>query len=181
MGVKKAEAARILNVSKARITQYVKLGMPLLGDGTIDIAAAQAWVAETIDPAKRAGWRAARPPSQDIDPFAIVAEFDRPDHRGFAYALTNAVYTVGAYAVMAAADSGVERDRARDLAQLLTLLVWENLEDAGRAIGLAPPEGRDGVFALEQKLLDLKLEQALAMGLFDADGQSLVTGKGRAK
>jgi hypothetical protein len=179
MSVKKAEAARILNVSKARVTQYVKAGMPVRPDGSVDIAEAQAWVAKNIDPAKRAGWLAVGPSSPTTDPFAIVAEFDRPEHRGFAYAVANAVYTAGAYAVMAAADADVDRDRARKLAELVALLVWQNLEDAGRAIGMAPAKGQ-GIFALHQELLNLKLERALAMGLFDADGRSVVAGASRA-
>ena len=37
--VTKAELSRILGVSRARVTQYAHMGMPMLSDGKLDLAA----------------------------------------------------------------------------------------------------------------------------------------------
>lgn len=46
--VTKAEFARILGVSRARVTQYTDMGMPMLSDGTLDLAACRVWVKSNV-------------------------------------------------------------------------------------------------------------------------------------
>ena len=46
--VTKAEFARILGISRARVTQYTDMGMPMLSDGTLDLAACRSWVKSNI-------------------------------------------------------------------------------------------------------------------------------------
>ena len=46
--VTKAEFARILGISRARVTQYTDMGMPMLSDGTLDLAACRVWVKSNV-------------------------------------------------------------------------------------------------------------------------------------
>ena len=42
--ITKAELSRILGVSRARVTQYAHMGMPVLSDGKLDKAACLDWL-----------------------------------------------------------------------------------------------------------------------------------------
>ena len=46
--ISKAEFARMLGVSKPRISQYVSMGLPVLSDGTLDKALSERWVKSNI-------------------------------------------------------------------------------------------------------------------------------------
>ena len=46
--VTKAELSRILGVSRARVTQYAHLGMPVLSDGKLDLAACLEWLSQNV-------------------------------------------------------------------------------------------------------------------------------------
>ena len=45
--VTKAELSRILGVSRARVTQYANMGMPVLSDGKLDLAACFVWLRQS--------------------------------------------------------------------------------------------------------------------------------------
>jgi phage terminase Nu1 subunit (DNA packaging protein) len=42
--VTKAELSRLLGLSRARVTQYANMGMPVLSDGKLDLAACVDWL-----------------------------------------------------------------------------------------------------------------------------------------
>jgi phage terminase Nu1 subunit (DNA packaging protein) len=42
--VTKAELSRILGVSRVRVTQYARMGMPVLSDGKLGLAACLEWL-----------------------------------------------------------------------------------------------------------------------------------------
>jgi hypothetical protein len=182
MGVKRAEAARILNVSKARITQLVKLGMPSLPDGGIDIAEARAWMAANLDPAKRAGWAAAKiqraPPAQGprADRLVPVHRFEEPRHIGFATAASLAVQSVAFHAARAGAVAGVTRDQAEKIAEATMTAVWAEMEDMAKQIGMqaAGPEG--DVLRLDEVWSRPWQSWFPWPEMFDAQGASIVTG-----
>ena len=46
--VTKAELSRILGVSRARVTQYAHMGMPVLSDGKLDKAACFDWLRQNV-------------------------------------------------------------------------------------------------------------------------------------
>ena len=46
--VTKAELSRILGVSRARVTQYANMGMPVLSDGKLDKAASLLWLTQNV-------------------------------------------------------------------------------------------------------------------------------------
>jgi hypothetical protein len=50
--VTKSMLAARLGVSKARITQFCHLGMPVLPDGKVDLIDAADWIICTIDPGR---------------------------------------------------------------------------------------------------------------------------------
>lgn len=52
--ISKAELARFMGLSRARITQLAQAGMPVLPDGRVNLKACLAWADRTLDPAKRA-------------------------------------------------------------------------------------------------------------------------------
>uniref|UniRef100_UPI003F6E71DB hypothetical protein n=1 Tax=Elioraea sp. TaxID=2185103 RepID=UPI003F6E71DB len=45
----KSELARYWDVTKARVSQYIARGMPVLPDGRVDLAEAEMWRAENVD------------------------------------------------------------------------------------------------------------------------------------
>lgn len=49
MIITKAELSRELGVSKARVSQYIREGLPVRDDGKIEAEAAFAWVAANVD------------------------------------------------------------------------------------------------------------------------------------
>lgn len=53
--ISKAELARVLGRSRARISQLCNLGLPVRPDGKLDRGQAVAWVKVNIDP-WRGGW-----------------------------------------------------------------------------------------------------------------------------
>jgi hypothetical protein len=53
--ITKSELAQTLGVSRSRVSQYVKCGMPVEPDGRIDEAAAAAWVKTNVVP-EDGGW-----------------------------------------------------------------------------------------------------------------------------
>jgi phage terminase Nu1 subunit (DNA packaging protein) len=46
--VTKAELSRILGLSRARVTQYANMGMPVLSDGKLDLAACLDWLSQNV-------------------------------------------------------------------------------------------------------------------------------------
>src|SRR5215831_14428296 len=53
--ITKAELGRRLGLSRARVSQLRKLGLPIRDDGKVDREQALAWMAENVDP-WRGGW-----------------------------------------------------------------------------------------------------------------------------
>lgn len=185
MGVKKAEAARILNVSRSRISQYVKQGMPLAADGSVEISEARAWLDANIDPAKRAGWDKSKVPapggsSLADNPWALLGDLGQPTQQGFALAAANAVYRVAFHAVWAAADAGIRRDRAREMALTLQVVLWADLDHFGQsALGIKAAACGDGWLSLQSGVIEEQLARVPWAELFEPDGESKVIGHSR--
>ena len=53
--ITKAAFSRLLGISKARVSQYVGMGMPVRADGRLDLPVALRWVRENIAPPWPAG------------------------------------------------------------------------------------------------------------------------------
>jgi hypothetical protein len=53
--VTKAELSRMLNVSRARVSQFVQLGMPVRDDGRVGTVVALQWVVRNIMPPDTGG------------------------------------------------------------------------------------------------------------------------------
>jgi hypothetical protein len=52
-GLSKGEFARAMGVSGARVSQWVKAGLPVRPDGRVELEAGAAWVKERADPRRR--------------------------------------------------------------------------------------------------------------------------------
>ena len=61
MEVSKSELARRLDVSKGRVSQLVRQGMPVLPSGLVDLDACCRWIDQHVDRA-HAGWGSTRKP-----------------------------------------------------------------------------------------------------------------------
>ncbi|MBU8544329.1 MULTISPECIES: hypothetical protein [Roseomonadaceae] len=180
MSVKRAEAARILNVSKARITQYVKDGMPSLADGSIDIDAARRWLNDNIDPAKRAGWataKAQREPARRLGEFVPFTAYPDPTHRGFAVAACAAILQMPTHVVKAAADIGLNQRQAEQLADLAMTFLWGDLEDKARGIGIPCNDPSGDVLRLDDTWCHRWQDRFPWHELYGPDGVSKVTGE----
>lgn len=179
-GVSKAEAARQLQVSKPRVTQYVQSGMPVLPDGSIDLREARQWLEANLDPAKRMGHaeaKRARLEAQALaGPWGYLMDFTKPTHRGFAYAAGLAIYRAAFHAALAAAEVGLDREKAVRLGELVTIRVWVDLEIHAGELGLVSPDGGEDIFHLEGRLLDDVKAKVPWDELYGPDGASLVTG-----
>lgn len=60
--LKSAFAARV-GISPGRVTQLIKKGLPVRGDGKIDPEAGERWLAANLDHGRRNGWRGVEPKS----------------------------------------------------------------------------------------------------------------------
>ncbi len=74
-GVTKAIYARRAKLSHGRVSDLIAQGLPTLADGKIDPAAADAWLAENIDPARKDADKRGR--SAKAGKLATVAEARR--------------------------------------------------------------------------------------------------------
>lgn len=69
--ISKADFARMLGVSKARVSQYVAQGLPVLSDGTLDKVLSERWVKSNVALrgqrwSGRGRWKLAPPETESI-------------------------------------------------------------------------------------------------------------------
>lgn len=67
MEVTKSELARRLDVSKGRVSQLIRQGMPVLPSGLVDLDACCRWIDQHVDRG-HSGWGSTRKPSTAIAP-----------------------------------------------------------------------------------------------------------------
>lgn len=72
--ITKAELARRLELSRARVSQLCKAGMPTLPGGKVDAEAAAAWIARRTDPSHQIGRRVRTAPAPAATPAASRSE-----------------------------------------------------------------------------------------------------------
>lgn len=179
MTVKKAELARIIGVSKGRVTQYLARGLPEEPDGSIDLDRAKAWIAENVDP----GRRAARHVSSFVAPapaLGRLAEAPAADARqdaalGFRLGVLAALTDAPIAVALAVAEAGEGRGLAEMIAERSQVHLWGLLNEAGASAGLLPLGGDP--HAMEA--LDGWRERLAWGELFDAEGDSLIPDEGR--
>lgn len=143
--VKKAEAARILHLSKSRISQLVKAGMPVREDGLIDVAEAREWMAANLDPMRRAGWasaKAERVPPESAAPHGQAeagSSHAEGSRQGFIAAMVVTLDAAAFHAVEAAAEAGVNREQATTIADAVLTALRGELVDTAKQIGTTAP------------------------------------------
>lgn len=126
--VNKTVLASLLNVSKSRVSQYVRLGMPVRPDGLVDAEAAAEWVREHIDPGKAPIMRRSR-----VAQASGGAEYSEalPPPLPFAWVVKATLRA----AYGAAIDEGIEAPAAMKVAQLAALMVWSAVEESHGLVG----------------------------------------------
>ena len=72
MEISKSELARRLDVSKGRVSQLVRQGMPVLPSGQVDLDACCRWIDQHVDRG-HSGWGSTRKPSAAASPPAVAA------------------------------------------------------------------------------------------------------------
>ncbi|GEM_PF-2508854 len=111
--ITKAELARELRISKARVSQYVAQGLPALENGRLDREAALAWIADNVEPGRapgRGAWRAAGlagAHSRALPDFLRFAEELEPADCGAAIMGVSLAYRGAAVGAVLAAHAGV--------------------------------------------------------------------------
>ena len=71
--ISKTELARRLKISKPRVSQLVRAGMPVLPDGKVDAAVALDWIARRTDPSHNIGRRQRGPAGPVVAPTPVGA------------------------------------------------------------------------------------------------------------
>lgn len=150
--VTKSELADILLISRARISQFLKMGLPERDDGRIDLDAALHWVARNIEPDALGGasvvasellrgqrarpaatsrpssrsWAKGAPPNPPG--FAVLDKIAAPTDRTAVLSLLVALTQIGAKASIAAHAAGAERSLAERTGQIMTALFSNFIE-----------------------------------------------------
>lgn len=141
--IRKSELAEILNVSRARITQYVSGGMPVEPDGSVDLAAARSWVADNVDSGRRASRagqkdRPRRPaPEKPPVPSAHPSRDDGGFAEGFIAAAIQAITHAPVVVAVVVAEAGGCRDLAERVASEAQMAISDVLDEIAEPAGLA--------------------------------------------
>lgn len=134
--LRKSMMAEVLGVSRGRLSQYIKAGLPVEPNGTIDEAKARRWIADNVDPVRS---------------FAARQTRDASDRKVLApeKVLTAEWFIVHAqrFTFLIARDHGLSLDLARDIASYVCLTLWVFTE---QELGL--PEDS---LKIESKFLEL--------------------------
>lgn len=117
--VTKTKLAEILCVSKSRVSQYVKAGMPVRADGLVDADEATEWIAERIDPARAPITRGGRRLG------AVAAGAAAAPPLPFAWVIRATLRAAHGAAI----EEGVPHQQAGRLARLAALMVWDAVEE----------------------------------------------------
>lgn len=180
MAVKKAEFARILNVSKARVSQYVQAGLPVLPDGTIDIDHGRAWIRANIDPGKRSDWAfrravkvSAEPPAQ---PMRQGGETPECLPELLPRLIRHALGSLPNVVAMAVADEDGTRPLAERIMRIVVECMHDELVEACERMGQGPAIS----VAWRSQLQSLVRSAPSSVPwhqLFGADGRSICPGE----
>jgi hypothetical protein len=171
--------ARCLNLSERRIAQVRGEGrLPVTPGGRIDLRELirRGWQASLTGQWQQAAQTRTPEDADAFGPLRFAMSFEHPAHRGYAVAATFAIREAPFCAVIAAADAGIARPQAEGLADLVLILLWNQLDDAGRNLGL--PERQPGEAILNEGAGFDSWQDRVNWSAFFADnGESRITGR----
>lgn len=127
--VNKTALASLLGVSKSRVSQYVRAGMPVRPDGLVDADVASAWVRETVDPAKAPVTRVR---ARTMAASAGSHSDQLPPPLPFAWTVKATLRS----AYQAAREEGLEHDQAERIGRIAALMLWCAVEEIHGLEGL---------------------------------------------
>lgn len=162
--VTKTEFAKTLGVSKARVSQYVKQGLPVDSSGLINLDAGLNWVARSIEPDADCGgasvvasnllreraakptkgrsrralpsWRKGGPPIPKE--LGILDEIENPADGSMVAGILLMVSRVGSLASIAAHGAGADRKVAERTGEVMTALFVQAATDMLVEVGVEP-------------------------------------------
>lgn len=177
VAVKKAEFARILNVSKARVSQYVQAGLPVLEDGRINIDAGKAWIRDNVDPIKRSDWATNRAIERRTDGAGFASQAIPAGGSGSLPATALKVLAeLPSTVAMGIADAGGTRGLAAHASRIVLEIVHDELVDLAERSGV--PAGDAQAWRLEaQRLVRLGSAAVNWAAYFGPDGRSTCAGE----
>jgi hypothetical protein len=155
MDVSKADFARKLNVTAARVSQWVRDGLPVLENGRLDTLEALAWLDANLDAEKGRKTLALARAEMRVEAYL----------RGIHGTASAAVQRIPEAVILAAAHAGISREIAEKLADLAPVFAAVAINEDLAAAGVAevelehPEEWR--------RRIDWP-------ALFDAEGRSVV-------
>ena len=146
MVLTKAAFAVRMGVDRAQPTRWAARGMPVLPDGRVDVDAAEAWVARTIDSSQRRSHgrkRAPVAPAVIKPPFDCMAHLtDRADQIAVLVSM-HLAYRLPASASIMAIGAGASVEVAHEMLSAVQISAMQDVEDALNSAGVPPPPGFD--------------------------------------
>lgn len=159
--ITKSQLAALLDLSTARISQYVKLGLPVRSDGRLNLDQALNWIVANIplsdDPNKgsakaaqlvkhgvkrqrktvghESGAYAKGPPVAWLQP---VHEAENPFDQGWLMGTILSARDVRALAQIAAFDAGCDQDKAKEIGDRFFCLFAETGAETMTEFGIGP-------------------------------------------
>lgn len=137
-----AEAARRIGVTRGRLSQCKKMGMPVLEDGMVSLSAVRRWMGDTLNPMRRkappapvAPPRAPAPQPPPEKPTMNRAAIEvLKSHLGFA------LFDIQEDVAILSVAAKLRMEQAFALSGAITYHVWGKVEDQLRKAGVLGPE-----------------------------------------
>lgn len=142
----KAAFAERMGVDRAQPTRWAARGMSVLPDGRVDVDAAEAWVARTIDSTQRRSHGRKRAPLAPVvikPPFDCMAHLTDPADQIAVLLSMVLAYRFPASASVMAIGAGASVGVAREMLSAVQISVMQDVEDALDHAGIPPPPGCD--------------------------------------
>ena len=140
----KAAFAVRMGVDRAQPTRWAARGMPVLPDGRVDVDAAEAWVARTIDSSQRRSHSRKRAPVAPVvikPPFDCMAHLTDPADQIAVLLSMVLAYQFPASASVLAIGAGASVEVAREMLTAVQISTMGDVEEALDHAGIPPPPG----------------------------------------
>lgn len=125
----KMEFARLLGVSPPRVTQFIKMGLPVLADGAIPKELALKWVsASTTGPAQERARELLSGPETPPG-FGILDELENPVDKASVFGLLAMSLRIRSLATIAAFQAGATREQSEKAGAMTLLFFVQAAED----------------------------------------------------
>ncbi len=125
----KMELAKLLGVSPPRITQFIKMGLPVLSDGTISRELALKWIAGNTLGAAQERARELLSGPETPPGFGILDELENVVDKASVFPLLAMSLRIRSLATLAAFQAGATREQSEQAGAMTLLLFVQAAED----------------------------------------------------